>query len=115
MFALDTSSYTTTQFFSYTLATQQKFATRWIHGYTIRKRLISASYTMFIKIFYKILRAAVNMYVGFLLELNQLKNRRNLRQITYFCTSFNSQKLVFFYAKYIKTYGLVRVSRQNAP
>lgn len=64
LFALDTSSYTTTQFFSYTLATQQKFATRWIHGYTIRKRLISGSYTMFIKIFSEFFGPAVNPYVS---------------------------------------------------
>ena len=41
LYALDTYSYTTTQFFCYTMATQQKLATRWIQGYTIRKRLVS--------------------------------------------------------------------------
>ena len=55
LYALDTSSYTTTQFFCYTMATQQKLATRRIHGYTIRKRLISGSHTMFIKNFSEIL------------------------------------------------------------
>ena len=63
LFALDTSSYTTTQFFSYTMATQQKLATRWIHGYTIRKPTISAPHTMFTKNFSEFLGPAVNPYV----------------------------------------------------
>lgn len=64
LFALDTSSYTTTQFFSYTMATQQKLATRWIHGYTMRNPTISAPYTMSMKKFSTILGPAVNPYVG---------------------------------------------------
>ena len=61
-----------------------------------KKWLIYGSYTLQPKEIWANCGLAVNMCVGFLLGLNQLKNRRNLRQITYFCTSFNSQKLVFF-------------------
>jgi len=47
------------------MATQQKLATRWIHGYTIRKRLISGAHTMFTKNFSEFFGPAVNSDVDF--------------------------------------------------
>jgi len=86
LYALDTYRYTTTQFFLYTIATQQKLATRWIHGYTIRKRLISGTHTIFIKNFYEILRAAVNPYVT-------LPDNIHLLNTAYFCENLIKYRL----------------------
>ena len=113
LYVFGTCSYTIVQFFCYTGATQQKFATRWIHGYTICKLLISASYTMFIKIFYEILRAAVNPYVaGSSPAARATIYRRFLRFFFTFavaiCSGIKNQKssknTYFLYILYTKLY-----------